>query len=62
MEMDRDFSKFARLLLDHEVRFLIIGGKALAAQGAPRRTGNLDTWLWVDAITTVIVPTGLLQH
>ena len=45
MEMDRDFRQFAGLLLDHEVRFLIVGGYALAAHGAPRYTGDLDPWI-----------------
>jgi hypothetical protein len=48
MEMDRDFNEFAGLLLDHDVRFLIVGGYALAAHGVPRYTGDLDAWLWVD--------------
>ena len=32
----------------HEVRFLLIGGYALAAHGLPRATGDLDTWVWLD--------------
>ena len=55
MEMDRDFNEFAELLLDHEVRFLIVGGYALAAHGAPRYTGDLDAWLWVDPINATRV-------
>ena len=55
MEMDRDFHEFAELLLDHEVRFLIVGGYALAAHGAPRYTGDLDAWLWVDPINATLV-------
>lgn len=48
MQLDPDFNEFVRLLLDNEVRFLIIGGYALAAHGAPRYTGDLDTWVSVD--------------
>ena len=48
MELDQDFNEFVQLLLANEVRFLIIGGYALAAHGAPRYTGDLDTWLWVN--------------
>ena len=40
--MDRDFREFVESFLDHDVRFLIVGGYALAAHGAPRYTGDLD--------------------
>lgn len=49
MELDQDFNEFVQLLLANDVRFLIIGGYALAAHGAPRYTGDLDTWLWVNS-------------
>jgi len=35
MEMDSDFSEFVALFLDHDVRFLIVGGYLLAAHGRP---------------------------
>ena len=49
MELDQDFNEFVQLLLANNVRFLIIGGYALAAHGAPRYTGDLNTWLWVNS-------------
>jgi hypothetical protein len=48
VELDQDFNEFVQLLLANDVRFLIIGGYALAAHGALRYTGDLDTWLWVN--------------
>ena len=48
MDLDQDFNEFVQLLLANDVRVLIIGGYALAAHGAPRYTGDLDTWLWVN--------------
>ena len=48
MEMDQDFKEFGRLLLEHDVRFLIVGGYAVAVHGAPRFTGDLATWIWID--------------
>lgn len=45
MELDRDFSAFVELCIAHEVRFLIVGGYALAAHGLPRATGDLDAWV-----------------
>ncbi|MDQ3461775.1 MAG: hypothetical protein M3471_01870, partial [Actinomycetota bacterium] len=48
MDLDRDFREFVGSFIGHEVRFLLIGGYALAAHGLPRATGDLDTWVWLD--------------
>ena len=48
MELDKDFNEFVELFLEHNVRFLIVGGYALAAHGLPRATGDLDAWVWVN--------------
>ena len=63
MELDPDFNEFVQLLLDNDVRFMIIGGYALAAHVVPRFTGDLDTWLWlheenVDRVMTVLEAFG----
>lgn len=49
MNLDQDFSEFVTLLRDNGVRFLVVGGYALAAHGLPRATRGLDTWVWVNA-------------
>jgi hypothetical protein len=49
MDLDKDFREFVELFTAHEVRFLIVGGYALAAHGLPRFTGDLDAWVWVDS-------------
>ncbi len=43
----QDWSEFLRLLTRHRVRFLLIGGHALAVHARPRHTEDLD--LFVDA-------------
>jgi hypothetical protein len=48
MERDPDFNEFLRLFLAHEVRFLVVGGYAVAVHGLPRATGDLDAWIWID--------------
>jgi hypothetical protein len=48
MELDKDFNEFVELFLEHNVRFLIVGGYALAAHGLPRATGDLDAWVWAN--------------
>jgi len=49
VELDEDFSEFVALLARHDVRYMIVGGYALAAHGLPRATGDLDAWVWTDA-------------
>ena len=41
MELDKDFREFVALLAQHDVRYMIVGGYALAAHGVPRATGDL---------------------
>ena len=48
MQLDRDFKEFVALLNAHNVRYLIVGGYAVAAHGLPRYTGDFDTWLWLS--------------
>lgn len=49
MEFDQDFSEFVALLERHNVRYMIVGGYALAAHGLPRATGDLDAWIWTNS-------------
>lgn len=46
MKLDKDFNEFVALFVASDVRFLIVGGYALAAHGLPRATGDLDAWVW----------------
>ncbi|HEY7223085.1 MAG TPA: nucleotidyl transferase AbiEii/AbiGii toxin family protein [Micromonosporaceae bacterium] len=48
MELNRDFSEFIASCVVHDVRFMIVGGYAVAAHGHPRFTKDLDVWVWVD--------------
>ena len=48
MDLNRDFQEFLKSFVQHDVRFLIIGGYALAAHGHPRYTKDLDVWVWPD--------------
>ena len=48
MKLDKDFNEFVALFVANDVRFLIVGGYALAAHGLPRATGDLDAWVWVN--------------
>jgi hypothetical protein len=48
MELNRDFSEFIASCIAHDVRFMIVGGYAVAAHGHPRFTKDLDVWVWID--------------
>ena len=41
----KDFHDLLKAFIDHEVRFLVVGGYALAVHGHPRATGDLDLWI-----------------
>lgn len=45
MILPPDWSEFLDLLFAHRVRFLIVGAHALAANGRPRATQDLDVWV-----------------
>ena len=49
MHLDPDFKEFVESFIAHDVRFLVVGGYALAAHGLPRATGDFDAWVWIDA-------------
>lgn len=40
-----DFKELLKLFLTHEVKYLIVGGYAVAFHGYPRFTGDLDIWV-----------------
>jgi predicted nucleotidyltransferase len=41
----QDFREFIQTLNDHAVRYLVIGGYAVAFHGEPRYTKDLDVWI-----------------
>jgi len=43
--LNQDFREFAELLSARGVKYLIVGGYALAAHGHPRYTGDIDFWV-----------------
>lgn len=43
-----DFKDLLKLLNDHDVRYLLIGGYSVAYHGYPRATNDLDIWIQCD--------------
>jgi len=64
MKLNRDFQEFIESFVTHNVRFLIVGGYALAAHGHPRYTKDLDRpnlclntyndWAWTNVGLTML--------
>ncbi len=48
MLLGKDLHDFTSLCLEHGVRFLVVGGYAVAAHGHPRLTKDLDVWVRVE--------------
>ncbi len=45
MTLAQDFEDFVKLLNQHAVEYMVVGGYALAFHGKPRHTGDLDIWI-----------------
>jgi hypothetical protein len=48
MILNPDFREFFQLLNDNKVRYLIVGGYAVAYHGYPRYTKGIDVWIWIN--------------
>ncbi len=46
-----DFKEFLQLLARHQVRYLLVGGHAVAYHGYPRATVDMDIWIGRDPET-----------
>ena len=48
MVLNKDFREFIALLNAKEVKYLVIGGYAVAYHGYPRYTKDIDFWIWLN--------------
>lgn len=46
--INNDFREFIELLNRNDVKYLVVGGYALAFHGYPRYTKDIDIWLWIS--------------
>lgn len=46
--INRDFKEFIQSLNGHDVRYLVVGGYAVAYHGHPRYTKHMDVWVWME--------------
>lgn len=59
--LNQDFKEFIRSLNDNQVRYLIVGGYAVALHGHPRYTKDLDIWIEMSARNAEQVVKALSQ-
>lgn len=43
--LNEDYKEMLQILLNNEVRFLVVGAYAMGAHGYPRATGDMDIWV-----------------
>ena len=43
--LSKDFKEFIELLNENSVKYLVVGGYAVALHGHPRYTKDLDVWI-----------------
>lgn len=43
--LNKDYKEMLSTLLDHDVKFIVVGAYALAMHGYPRATMDLDVWV-----------------
>ena len=48
MILNQDFREFIGLLNEKGVKYLVVGGYAVAYHGYPRYTKDIDLWIWLD--------------
>jgi len=61
MILNQDFKEFIQSLNENNVRYLIIGGYAVAYHGHPRYTKDLDVWIEFDRENAVNLLNALSQ-
>jgi hypothetical protein len=47
--LNEDYKEMLQILLNNEVKFLIVGAYAMGAYGYPRATGDFDIWIEASA-------------
>ena len=53
--LNSDYKDMLQVLLDNDVKFLLVGAYAMGAHGYPRATGDIDIWVEPTAENSVKV-------
>ena len=57
--LTKDFKEFLQCLNARGVRYLVIGGHAVAFHGYPRATADLDVWVALDSTNASLIVAAL---
>lgn len=61
MALNQDFKEFTQSLNGNGVRYLVVGGYAVAQHGYPRYTKDIDIWVEVSRENAIRVVNALMQ-
>ena len=59
--LNQDFKEFIQLLNENQVKYLVIGGYAVAVHGHPRYTKDIDIWIEISEENAQKLVTALTQ-
>jgi hypothetical protein len=59
--LNQDFKEFIQLLNENQVKYLVIGGYAVAIHGHPRYTKDIDIWIEISEENAQKLVTALTQ-
>jgi hypothetical protein len=59
--LNQDFKEFIQLLNENQVKYLVIGGYAVAIHGHPRYTKDIDIWIEISQENAQKLVTALSQ-
>ena len=59
--LNQDYKEMLQILKEHDVDFILVGAHALAAQGYPRGTLDIDIWVAPNEINSQKVYKALAQ-
>ena len=59
--LNQDFKEFIQSLNDNQVRYLVVGGYAVALHGYPRYTKDIDIWVELAAANAANIVRALDQ-
>lgn len=48
IHLPKDFKEFLKLLNSKRIKYLVVGGYAVALHGYPRATGDMDIWIAIS--------------
>jgi hypothetical protein len=59
--LNQDFREFIQSLNDNQVRYLVVGGYAVALHGYPRYTKDIDIWIELAPVNASRIVRALEQ-